>query len=102
MPDRIEWGDQDCVDRDSVCGPQHARGAARMKHANGTEDDTMETARAWIHHHDYFAIVVLLMLGSVGPPIPDEPVLTCVASLSFKGDLSVPSQGGSARKRIDA
>lgn len=61
-----------------------------MKHSNGTEDDTMKTARAWIHHHDYFAIVVLLMLGSVILPIPDEPLLVCVGSLSFKGDLSAP------------
>jgi membrane protein DedA with SNARE-associated domain len=49
----------------------------------------METAFAWIHHRDYRAIVVRLMLGSVGLPIPDEPLLMCVGYLSSKG-LSAP------------
>jgi membrane protein DedA with SNARE-associated domain len=38
----------------------------------------METAFPWIYHYDYLAIIVLLMLGSVGLPIPDEPLLVCV------------------------
>ena len=50
----------------------------------------METAFAWIHHRDYRANVVRLMLGSVGFLIPDEPLLVCAGYLSFKGDLSAP------------
>jgi membrane protein DedA with SNARE-associated domain len=40
--------------------------------------------------YDYIAIFVLLMLGIVGLPIPDEPLLVCVCYLSSKGDLSAP------------
>jgi membrane protein DedA with SNARE-associated domain len=40
--------------------------------------------------HDCCAIVVLFMLGSVGLPIPDEPLLVCIGDLRFKGDLSAP------------
>jgi hypothetical protein len=43
------------------------------------------------------------MLGSVGLPIQDEPLLVCVGYLSSKGDLSAPpSQRRSARRRIEA
>jgi hypothetical protein len=61
------------MDCDSVCGSPYAIGLARTQPANGAEDDAMDVAFAWIHHYDYLAIVVLLMLGIVGLPIPDEP-----------------------------
>lgn len=50
----------------------------------------METMLAWIHNYEYPAIVLLLMLGIVGLPIPDETVLLFVGYLSFKGELSAP------------
>jgi len=45
---------------------------------------------AWIAHYGYFAIVVLLMLGIVGLPVPDETLLTFSGYLAFKGNLSLP------------
>jgi membrane protein DedA with SNARE-associated domain len=50
----------------------------------------METMLAWIHHYEYPAIVLLLMLGIVGLPIPDETLLLFVGYLSFTGELSTP------------
>jgi len=50
----------------------------------------METAFVWIHEYEYPAIFLLLMLGIVGLPIPDETLLVFVGYLSFKGDLSAP------------
>ena len=50
----------------------------------------METGFEWIHRHGYVAIFVLLMLGIVGLPIPDETLLAFAGYLSFKGDLSAP------------
>lgn len=50
----------------------------------------METMLAWIHNYEYPAIVLLLMLGIVGLPIPDETLLLFVGYLSFKGELSTP------------
>ncbi|MBS0180961.1 MAG: DedA family protein [Nitrospira sp.] len=50
----------------------------------------METALAWIHTYEYPAIVLLLTLGIVGLPIPDETLLLFVGYLSFKGELSTP------------
>ena len=50
----------------------------------------METMLAWIHNYEYPAIVLLLMLGIVGLPIPDETLLLFVGYLSFKGKLSTP------------
>ena len=47
----------------------------------------METGFDWIAHHGYVAIFVLLMLGIVGLPVPDETLLTFVGYLSFKGTL---------------
>ena len=44
---------------------------------------------AWITNYGYVAIVLLLMLGIVGLPVPDEALLTFVGSLSFKGDLQL-------------
>ncbi|MDF0674782.1 MAG: DedA family protein [Nitrospira sp.] len=50
----------------------------------------METMLAWVHNYEYPAIVLLLMLGIVGLPIPDETLLLFVGYLSFKGELSTP------------
>lgn len=41
----------------------------------------------WITHYSYAAMFLLLMLGIVGLPIPDEALLTFVGYLIFKGDL---------------
>jgi membrane protein DedA with SNARE-associated domain len=49
----------------------------------------METALDWIQTYEYPGIVVLLMLGIVGLPIPDETLLLVVGYLSFNGDLSM-------------
>ena len=45
---------------------------------------------AWIAHYGYFAIFVLLMLGIVGLPVPDETLLTFSGYLAYKGNLSLP------------
>jgi len=50
----------------------------------------METILVWIHNYEYLGIVVLLMLGIIGLPIPDETLLLFVGYLSFKGELSLP------------
>jgi membrane protein DedA with SNARE-associated domain len=50
----------------------------------------METILVWIHNYEYPGIVVLLMLGIVGLPLPDETLLLFVGYLSFKGELSMP------------
>ena len=47
----------------------------------------MDLAFTWITHYGYAAIFLLLMLGIVGLPVPDEALLTFVGYLSFKGDL---------------
>jgi membrane protein DedA with SNARE-associated domain len=49
----------------------------------------METSFDWITHHGYGALFVLLMLGIVGLPVPDETVLIFVGYLCFKGELHV-------------
>lgn len=45
---------------------------------------------AWIAQYGYFAIFVLLMLGIVGLPVPDETLLTFSGYLAYKGNLSLP------------
>jgi membrane protein DedA with SNARE-associated domain len=47
----------------------------------------METGFEWITRHEYGAIFVLLMLGIVGLPVPDETLLVFAGYLSFKGTL---------------
>jgi len=47
----------------------------------------MESALDWIVRYGYPALFVLLMLGIVGLPVPDETLLTFVGYLSFKGIL---------------
>ncbi len=42
----------------------------------------------WITRYGYIAIFLLLMLGIIGVPVPDEIVLTCSGFLIFKGFLS--------------
>ena len=49
----------------------------------------MEIGFEWISHYGYGALFVLLMLGIVGLPVPDETVLTFVGYLCFKGELHV-------------
>jgi len=46
----------------------------------------MESAFTWISSYGYAAIFVLLMLGIVGLPVPDEALLTFVGYLSFRGE----------------
>ena len=50
----------------------------------------METMLVWIHNYEYPGIVVLLMLGIIGLPIPDETLLLFVGYMSFTGELSLP------------
>jgi membrane protein DedA with SNARE-associated domain len=45
---------------------------------------------AWISHYGYFGIFLLLMLGIVGLPVPDETLLAFSGYLAFKGSLSLP------------
>lgn len=49
----------------------------------------METAFDWIVRHEYGALFVLLMLGIVGLPVPDETLLVFAGYLSFKGTLQL-------------
>jgi membrane protein DedA with SNARE-associated domain len=49
----------------------------------------MDTGFEWITRYGYAGIFLLLMLGIVGLPVPDETLLTFVGYLSFKGDLSL-------------
>lgn len=62
----------------------------------GTEEENVEIGFEWIHQHGYLAIFLLLLLGIVGLPIPDEALLVFVGYLSYKGDLSAPLSVGSA------
>jgi membrane protein DedA with SNARE-associated domain len=45
---------------------------------------------AWISQYGYFAIFLLLTLGIVGLPVPDETLLAFSGYLAFKGNLSLP------------
>lgn len=48
--------------------------------------------QAWVANYGYAAIYVLLMLGIVGLPVPDETLLTLTGYLIFAGSLKlVPS-----------
>jgi membrane protein DedA with SNARE-associated domain len=49
----------------------------------------METGFDWIVRHQYGAIFVLLMLGIIGLPVPDETLLVFAGYLSFKGTLQL-------------
>jgi membrane protein DedA with SNARE-associated domain len=45
---------------------------------------------AWITQYGYVAIFLLLVLGIVGLPVPDETLLTFTGYLVYKGHLSPP------------
>ena len=45
----------------------------------------MKTACAWIYYYGYLAVFLLVMLGIVGLPIPDETALLFVGYLSVQG-----------------
>ena len=45
---------------------------------------------AWITQYGYLAIFLLLTLGIVGLPVPDETLLAFSGYLAFKGNLSLP------------
>jgi membrane protein DedA with SNARE-associated domain len=47
----------------------------------------VEQLPIWISHYGYIAIFLLLMLGIVGLPVPDETLLTLLGYLILKGDL---------------
>ena len=49
----------------------------------------METGFDWITQYGYGALCVLLMLGIVGLPVPDETLLTFVGFLCSKGELQL-------------
>ena len=47
----------------------------------------MDWGFEWIARYGYWAIFILLLLGIVGLPVPDETLLLLVGYLSFTGDL---------------
>ena len=49
----------------------------------------MEAGFEWIARHGYGAIFVLLMLGIIGMPVPDETLLVFAGYLSSKGTLQL-------------
>jgi membrane protein DedA with SNARE-associated domain len=51
----------------------------------------MEWGIEWIARYGYLAIFVLLMLGIIGLPVPDETLLLFAGYLSFKGELRLES-----------
>jgi membrane protein DedA with SNARE-associated domain len=48
----------------------------------------MELFFGWIHQHGYAALVMLLMMGIAGVPVPDETLLTFAGYLVFKQKLA--------------
>jgi membrane protein DedA with SNARE-associated domain len=56
----------------------------------------LEQLQAWIVQYGYAAIYVLLAVGIVGLPVPDETLLTLTGFLVFKGTLSALPAGLSA------
>jgi len=55
----------------------------------------MELGFECIGRYGYLAIFLLLLLGIVGLPVPDETLLLFVGYLSFKGDLRLGAALGS-------
>ena len=49
---------------------------------------TLETVLHWISVYGYEAIFVLLVLGIVGLPVPDETLLTFTGYLVYKGQMT--------------
>ena len=56
----------------------------------------MDAGFDWITRYGYAGIFLLLMLGIVGLPVPDEALLTFVGYLSFKGELAFGPALGAA------
>jgi membrane protein DedA with SNARE-associated domain len=56
----------------------------------------MDASLDWIAQYGYMAIFLLLMLGIVGLPVPDETLLTFAGYLSFKGQLLLEPTLGAA------
>ncbi|MEI9971628.1 MAG: DedA family protein [Ignavibacteriota bacterium] len=50
----------------------------------------------WITQYGYLAIFLLLVLGIVGLPVPDETLLTFTGFLVYKGNFSLPLAFGAA------
>ena len=49
----------------------------------------METIAHWVSQYGYLAIFVLLALGIVGLPVPDESLLTFAGYLAYKKSLAL-------------
>jgi membrane protein DedA with SNARE-associated domain len=49
----------------------------------------METIAHWVSQYGYMAIFVLLALGIVGLPVPDESLLTFAGYLAYKKSLAL-------------
>jgi membrane protein DedA with SNARE-associated domain len=49
----------------------------------------MDSSTYWVTHYGYGGIFVLLMLGIVGIPIPDESLLAFAGYLVSKGELQL-------------
>src|SRR6202049_5276039 len=43
-----------------------------------------------INHWGYFAIVLFVILGNVGLPVPEESILVLSGYLAWRGDLKLP------------
>jgi membrane protein DedA with SNARE-associated domain len=50
----------------------------------------MQSLLAWLSQHGYSGMFVLLMLGIVGLPVPDETLLVFCGYLIYKGRLQAP------------
>ena len=62
----------------------------------------MDTGFEWVTRYGYAGIFLLLMLGIVGLPVPDEALLTFVGYLSFKGELAfAPFSGSRLSRQLD-
>jgi membrane protein DedA with SNARE-associated domain len=54
--------------------------------------EAVETISQWVVQYGYIALFLLLVLGIVGLPVPDEALLTFVGYLVYKGVLGyIPS-----------
>src|ERR1700676_2218051 len=51
---------------------------------------TMPDFGELINHWGYFAIVLLVILGNVGLPVPEESILVLSGYLAWRGDLKLP------------
>ncbi|MSR64276.1 MAG: DedA family protein [Verrucomicrobiae bacterium] len=51
----------------------------------------METFFQWVTDYGYLAIFLMLVLGIIGLPIPDETMLTFAGYLVYRGDLNLVS-----------